>query len=99
MSAILIAALLAALNMVTFFAFWFDKQAAIAREWRIPEARLLYLALVGGSPAAWIACHLLRHKTKKQPFRGILLAIIGGQICLAITTLLWLSGAMAWSFS
>ena len=34
----------------------------------MPEAVLLGLALVGGSPAAALAMGLLRHKTRKPPF-------------------------------
>ena len=52
-----------------------DKQRAIAGERRIPEANLLGLALIGGTPAAVLARHLFRHKTRKQPFSNLLLLI------------------------
>nr|KZA97508.1 hypothetical protein A4A59_04610 [Rhizobium leguminosarum] len=37
---------------------------------------LLFLALIGGSLGAVAAQQLLRHKTRKEPFRSILAAIL-----------------------
>ena len=60
---------LAAINVVTFVAYLFDK-AASGRQWlRIPEPLLHLLAAAGGTPAAWIGQLLLRHKTIKRSFR------------------------------
>jgi len=56
------------LNLITFVAFAIDKAKARTERRRISEATLLTLALLGGSPAAYAARHLLRHKTRKQPF-------------------------------
>lgn len=55
-------------NLLTLLAFWIDKRRAEAGEWRVPEALLLRLALLGGWPAAKLAQIGLRHKTRKQPF-------------------------------
>lgn len=63
-----ILAALVAVNLWTFFAFWQDKQRARAGAWRISEGNLLSLAFVGGWPAALLARHLFRHKTRKEPF-------------------------------
>lgn len=67
---ILVAALLFLLtiNCVTILRFREDKRRAIAGARRIPEADLLALALIGGSPGALLARKLFRHKTRKQPF-------------------------------
>jgi uncharacterized membrane protein YsdA (DUF1294 family) len=70
---------LAVINLATFAAFALDKRAAERRAWRIPEARLLTLAAFGGSPAALIAQQTLRHKTRKEPFRTWLWAIVVAQ--------------------
>ena len=69
----------AGVNAVTFGAFALDKRAARDRGWRVPEARLLTLAAVGGSPAALFAQQLLRHKTRKEPFRALLWVIVAAQ--------------------
>ena len=77
-----------AVNAVTVFAFWLDKQKAIANDRRISEANLLFLAIIGGSPGALYARRSFRHKTRKQPFSTVLLLIcaiqIGALIGLAI---------------
>ena len=62
---------------------WFtraDKRRALNGEYRIPEKSLLLVALLGGSLGALIACHALRHKTRKQPFRTLLIGIAALQI-------------------
>jgi uncharacterized membrane protein YsdA (DUF1294 family) len=68
------------LNCWTVLRFWQDKQRAIAGERRIPEADLLGLALIGGSPGALLARRLFRHKTRKEPFSTWLILIVALQI-------------------
>ena len=65
-----------AFNLFVFLVYWWDKEAARSSEWRIRESTLLSLALVGGSLGAISAQRLLRHKTRKEPFRSILLSIV-----------------------
>ncbi|WP_313060436.1 DUF1294 domain-containing protein [Agrobacterium cavarae] len=72
------------LNMITFFLFWWDKRAARQGDRRIRERTLLLFALMGGSLGAVTAQHMLRHKTRKQPFRGLLLAIVFLQLAAAV---------------
>jgi uncharacterized membrane protein YsdA (DUF1294 family) len=62
----LIAILIA--EIAGFAAFARDKQRARAGLWRTPEATLLLFGLIGGL-GAWMGQHLLRHKTRKEPFR------------------------------
>ncbi|WP_108879577.1 DUF1294 domain-containing protein [Anderseniella sp. Alg231-50] len=66
---------LAGINLVTFALFAWDKVSAIKGSRRISEGTLLTLALVGGTPGAFIAQQRLRHKTRKQPFRSYLIMI------------------------
>jgi uncharacterized membrane protein YsdA (DUF1294 family) len=63
------------INVVTYLAFWIDKERARAGRYRIAERTLLFLALLGGSPAGLLAQRHLRHKTRKQPFAGLLAGI------------------------
>ncbi|MDH6663209.1 UNVERIFIED_ORG: uncharacterized membrane protein YsdA (DUF1294 family) [Rhizobium sophorae] len=64
------------LNLLVFSIYFMDKQAARHGRWRISERTLLTLALIGGSLGALAAQQLLRHKTRKEPFRSILAAIL-----------------------
>jgi uncharacterized membrane protein YsdA (DUF1294 family) len=66
---------LTVINLFTFGAFALDKAAAESNRRRTPETTLLSLAFIGGSLGALTAQQVLRHKTRKQPFRGILIAI------------------------
>ncbi|MEP3442356.1 DUF1294 domain-containing protein [Sulfitobacter sp.] len=56
------------INWLTYSAFAVDKRRAIAKEWRIPERRLLGWAAMGGWFGAKYAQQKLRHKSYKQPF-------------------------------
>ncbi|MBX4926145.1 DUF1294 domain-containing protein [Rhizobium binae] len=71
-----LAALFLALNLLAFWVYFLDKQAARHGRWRISERTLLMLALVGGSIGAVAAQQLLRHKTRKEPFRSVLMGIL-----------------------
>jgi uncharacterized membrane protein YsdA (DUF1294 family)/cold shock CspA family protein len=57
------------LSIVTFFAYAFDKAAAVQRTWRTSESTLLSLGLLCGWPGALIAQQVLRHKSSKTSFR------------------------------
>lgn len=81
-------ALLALVNLVTLRAFRSDKQRAISCAPRVPESRLLALAAIGGTPAAYAARTLWRHKTRKQPFTAQLHGIAAVQ-CVLIALALW----------
>ena len=78
----------ALLNLVTFFMYWTDKQAAQTGRWRTPENTLQGLALAGGWPAAWCAQRLLRHKTQKASFR-ITFALMVMLHCAALAAVLF----------
>ena len=73
-------------SVVTFIVYRIDKAAAKKGRWRIPEATLHLLALIGGWPGALTAQQLLRHKTRKQPF----LFIFWITVILNILTFGWL---------
>lgn len=70
------------INAATFATFALDKRAAGRRVWRVTEARLLMMAAFGGSPGALVAQQTMRHKTRKEPFRTALWAIVGAQLAV-----------------
>ena len=81
---------LLALNLLTLWTYAADKNAARSGAQRVSENRLHLMALLGGWPAAWLAQHKLRHKTRKASFRTVywLTAVLH---CAALALWLWLS--------
>ncbi len=85
-------ALFLALNAFVLSIYFLDKQAARHHGTRISERTLLTLAFVGGSLGAVCAQRLLRHKTRKEPFRSNLRAIVVFHVVAALL----LSGALGY---
>ena len=77
-------AYLLAINLFTFLTYGYDKRAARKHKWRTPEATLHLLALLGGTPAAFIAQRLFRHKTAKLSFQFVYWAIVAVHITAAV---------------
>ena len=69
-----------AINLLTFVLYGIDKVKAKLNCWRIPEEALLWLAVLGGSPAALLSMHLFHHKTLHKKFRYGVPAILIIQI-------------------
>ena len=59
---------LLAFNLITFVIYGIDKLKAKKSKWRISEAALLLLALIGGSVGAWLGLKVWRHKTQHKKF-------------------------------
>lgn len=57
------------INLITFYQYWSDKQAAQNNRRRVPENTLHQLSLMGGWIGAIIAQLSLRHKSQKAEFR------------------------------
>lgn len=76
-------------NVWAFMAFCIDKVAAVHGNRRISEANLLGLTFVGGVGAI-TASGLIRHKTRKQPFRrhAEILAVLHVMLVAFTVTLL-----------
>lgn len=73
----------AVINVVTVLRFRQDKRSAVEGRRRIPEAKLLGLAMIGGSPGAFAARRMFRHKTRKEPFSTQLTLIAAIQLGVA----------------
>ena len=58
-----------AIIIISYIAYGVDKLKAKKGWWRIPEATLLMLAVIGGSIGAWCGMMLFRHKTKHWKFK------------------------------
>lgn len=78
----LIVIYLVAINVVTFFLYGIDKWKAKRSKWRIPEATLLGLAVIGGSIGALLGMKVWHHKTQHKEFRFGVPAIIIIQLLL-----------------
>ena len=77
---------LVAINVVTFFLYGIDKWKAKRSKWRIPEATLLGLAVIGGSIGAWLGMKVWHHKTQHKKFKYGLPLILLAQIVLVALT-------------
>lgn len=76
-----------AVNVITFFLYASDKNAAEQGRWRTRESHLHLLALAGGWPAAAIAQQGFRHKTSKDAFRAVFwLSVVAN-----VAVMLWLA--------
>lgn len=81
---ILIAAYAAIVNIIGFAIMGIDKAKARKRAWRIPEATLFLIALIGGSLGTTIGMHFFHHKTLHWYFLYGMPAILILQILLVV---------------
>ena len=70
------------INVVTFVVYGIDKWKAQQGSWRISEATLLLLAVIGGSIGALLGMQVWRHKTMHKKFKYGLPMILLAQIAL-----------------
>ena len=59
---------LLAINLITFIIYGIDKYKSIKHKYRISEATLIILAIIGGSIGAFFGMIIFHHKTKKKKF-------------------------------
>ena len=70
------------INALGFLFMYADKRKARKKQWRIPEATLLTVAILGGSAGCLAGMRLFHHKTRKPKF------YIGIPVILAMQLLL-----------
>ena len=73
-----------AINIVSFFLYGIDKYKAKKNKWRISEATLLMIAVIGGSIGAWVGMRLWHHKTMHKKFKYGIPVIMNMQVCLVV---------------
>ena len=64
-----------------------DKRKAVKRAFRIPEATLFTVALIGGSIGSILGMHIFHHKTRKWYFLYGMPAILLLQVILLLLIL------------
>ena len=72
------------LNILGFAFMGIDKRRAIRSAFRIPEATLFAIAILGGSIGSILGMHLFRHKTKHWYFLFGMPIILILQIALVV---------------
>ena len=73
-----------AINIVSFFLYGIDKYKSKKNKWRISEATLLMIAVIGGSIGAWVGMRLWHHKTMHKKFKYGIPVIMNMQVCLVV---------------
>jgi uncharacterized membrane protein YsdA (DUF1294 family) len=76
------------MSVFAFFAYRSDKRCAEAAAWRVPEATLHIISLIGGWPGAFLAQRVFRHKTSKLSFQFVFWCVVAIHEFLAVDSLL-----------
>jgi len=63
-------------SVVAFIAYGLDKRAALRGRWRVPEASLHLIELLGGFPGALLGQQVFRHKRRKARYMIIFWLIV-----------------------
>lgn len=72
------------INIFALYLMWSDKRRAKRLSYRIPEATLFAVALIGGSVGSLAGMYLFRHKTKHRRFTIGMPVILLLQIALLL---------------
>lgn len=79
------------MNVVTFLLYGLDKWKSKRAKWRIPEATLLWMAVLGGSVGALLGIRLWHHKTQHAKFRYGVPAILIAQVLVVVGVICWMT--------
>lgn len=80
----ILGAYLLAVNFVSFCLYGIDKYKAKRGKWRISEATLLTMVVIGGSIGAWMGMRIWHHKTMHKKFTIGVPLVFALQVALAI---------------
>lgn len=78
------------INALGFVLMLADKLKAKKNKWRIPEARLMGTAALGGSIGILAGMYAFRHKTQHPKFTMGVPVILALQVILATVLVIWL---------
>lgn len=74
-------------NVLGFVLFGIDKWKAKHDKWRISEATLLSLTVIGGSIGTWVGMKVWHHKTMHKKFKYGIPLVMVLQLALLLFTL------------
>ncbi len=77
------------INLIGLIIMKIDKRKSIKHQWRIPEARIFVISILGGSVGVFTGMHLFHHKTKHPKFVIGIPIILILQFCLLVKLLLF----------
>ena len=75
------------INAAGFMLMLLDKWKAKKNLWRIPEATLFMVAILGGSIGSLLGMYAVRHKTKQHTFTVGMPLILAMQVMAALLNL------------
>ena len=75
---------LIAINVISFLAFYIDKQKAVSNGFRIAESILIMLSAIGGFIGSVIAIYTIRHKNRKVQFLFKLYLVLAVELLIVI---------------
>ena len=78
------------LSLITFIVYGIDKTKAKKGKWRVKEARLLILSLIGGAMGGFIAMKKFRHKTTKEHWYFTFVNVLGIIIHLVVLVFIYI---------
>ena len=78
------------INAAGFLLMLVDKYKAKKNRWRIPEATLMTVSVLGGSIGSLAGMYLVRHKTRHPKFTLGIPLILAVQIAAAVWILIYL---------
>lgn len=77
-------------NALGFLIMLADKLKAKKKAWRIPEARLMGIAAIGGSIGILAGMYIFRHKTQHPKFTIGVPLILAAQVILVTVVVIWI---------
>lgn len=78
-------------NVLGLVLFGIDKWKAKHDKWRISEATLLSVTVIGGSIGAWVGMKVWHHKTMHKKFKYGIPLVMVLQFAILLFTLYWLN--------